>query len=271
MPELPEVQTIVNDLQQIVGDQITGFVSYWPKAVKNSSVKKFVASISGSKILSIERIGKNIAIKLNSESYIILHLKMTGQLVLDNKNADAKYARHIFYLKKHGALEFRDIRKFGTLEIIDATRLAALRASKGIDPFAKDFTLKKFFALLDKQKNKVVKVFLMDPKIISGIGNIYASEILFEAKILPNRKTASLETEEIKKLYQSIKKILRKAVLLRGTSSSDYRDAKGEKGSFQNHLKVYQRAGKKCLKCDTIVGKVIIGQRSTFYCPSCQK
>jgi formamidopyrimidine-DNA glycosylase len=270
MPELPEIQTIVNDLQQIIGDHITGFVSYWPKSIKNSSVKKFATNISGRKILGIERIGKNIAIALASGNIILIHLKMTGQLVLDNKNADTKYARHIFYLKRNGALEFRDIRKFGTLEIIDDKKLAAIREDRGVDPFSKYFTLKKFSALLDKQKNKVIKAVLMDQQVVAGIGNIYASEILFEAKILPMRKTNSLKTEEIKKLYQSIKKILRKAVLLRGTSSSDYRDVQGEKGQFQDHLKVYQRAGKKCVKCATIVEKLIIGQRSTFYCPHCQ-
>jgi len=271
MPELPEVQTIVNDLQPIVGDTFTGFVSYWPKSIKNSSVKKFTNSISGRKILDIERIGKNIVITLDSNAYIILHLKMTGQLVLDTVDENTKYARHIFYLKKHGALEFRDIRKFGTLEVVDAKQLAALRTSKGVDPFANNFTLNHFSTLLGKQKNKNIKIFLMDPKLISGIGNIYASEILFEANILPMRTANSLKTAEIRKLHQSIKKILQKAIRFRGTSSDDYRDTKGKKGSFQNHLKVYQKAGKKCPKCDTIIKKSIIGQRSTFYCPRCQR
>jgi len=270
MPELPEVQTIVNDLQTIVGDTLTGFVSLWPKAVKNSSVKKCITAISGRKILGIERIGKNIAITLDSGSYIILHLKMTGQLVLNTVDENKKYTRHIFYLKKHGALEFRDIRKFGTLEIVNAKKRAVLKASKGVDPFAKDFTLNYFSKLLDKQKNKVIKTVLMDQQVIAGIGNIYASEILFEAKILPMRTASSLKTAEIRKLHQSIKKILQKAIVLRGTSTSDYRDTKGKKGDFQNYLKVYQKAGKKCAKCGTIVEKSIIGQRSTFYCPNCQ-
>jgi len=270
MPELPEVQTIVNDLQQIVGDHIAGFVSLWPKAIKNNSVKKFATSISGRKILGIERIGKNIAIALAGGNIILIHLKMTGQLVLDNKNADTKYARHIFYLKRNGVLEFRDIRKFGTLEIIDDKKLTAIREDRGVDPFSKDFTLKKFSALLDKQKNKAIKVVLMDQQAVAGIGNIYASEILFDAKILPARVANSLSAKEVKTLHQSIKKILRKAVFLRGTSSSDYRDVQGEKGQFQDYLKVYQRAGKKCLKCATIVEKLIIRQRSTFYCPHCK-
>lgn len=270
MPELPEVQTIVNDLQQIVGDTLAGFISLWPKAVKNSSVKKFKQIIANKKITGIERIGKNIAIALADGTIILIHLKMTGQLVLDTKNEDAKYARHIFYLKKHGALEFRDIRKFGTLEIIDGVKLAAIKTDRGVDPFSNNFNVKNFAELLGKQKNKVIKTVLMDQRVIAGIGNIYASEILFDAKILPGRKTSSLKTAEIKNLHRSIKKILRKAIRLRGTSSDDYRDTKGEKGHFQDHLNVYQRAGKKCRKCATIVEKSIIGQRSTFYCPRCQ-
>lgn len=289
MPELPEVQTVVNDLQTIVGDSITGFWSDFEKGIKT---KEFGKKITGQEIIRIFRSGKNIVITLKNGHSIIVHLKMTGQLLLkvesgklkveNNKDADKyeKYVHHIFYLGKNHTLNFSDIRKFGTLELADEKTLAEKISTKGLDPFSVEYTFKNFQLLLVRGKNKTshsrvtgknLKQFLMDQSFISGIGNIYASEIPFDAKLSPLRKINSFNTVESKKLFSSIKKILSKAIKLRGTSFSDYRDANGKTGSFQKFLKVYGKAGKKCPTCDTIVHKVIIGQRSTFYCPKCQK
>ncbi|EKD58989.1 MAG: hypothetical protein ACD_56C00013G0005 [uncultured bacterium] len=275
MPELPEVQTIVNDLQKITSDTITGFWTDFPKAIKSENIG---SKITNQKIKSVMRNGKNIIIEIANEKFIVIHLKMTGKLILTKLQPAAykleavpKHLHHIFYLKKNGALEFHDIRKFATIEIISKTKLLEITAKKGVDPFSTEFTIEKFTELIERKKHKSIKSILMDQTVISGIGNIYASEIPFDSKINPHRKISSLSPAELKLLQKSILKILKKAIELRGTSFSDYRDGNDKKGGFQNFLKVYGKAGKKCVKCDTIIEKGTVEQRSTFHCPACQK
>ncbi|EKE20256.1 MAG: hypothetical protein ACD_8C00029G0001 [uncultured bacterium] len=274
MPELPEVQTIVNDLQKIIGDEFAGFFSDFPKAVKTDFFEK---EILGSKIRSVSRLGKIILINLENKNSIAIHLKMTGKLLLvesgDSKaeNTQEKHLHHIFDLKKNGKINFHDVRKFATISLLKEADIWEIKKKYGIDPIDEDFEIKDLVEILEKRKGKPIKSILMDNSVILGIGNIYASEILFDAKILPMRLGKSLSKIEVKKLHHSIKKILELAIKLRGTSVSDYRDSHGAKGSFQHELKVYKRNGQKCNKCDTIIEKVVIGQRSTFFCPNCQK
>ena len=271
MPELPEVQTIVSDLKKaIVGKKIVSFESSFTKALKSGTLTDFKKNIIGEKIIGVERIGKNIVINLNSGMTILVHLKMTGQLVSSESPEKTKHLHHCFILNK-GSLCFYDIRKFGTLSLIETSQLKDKFSKLGTDPLSKEFSLEKLKGLLKKAPNKPVKALLMEQGLISGIGNIYASEILFDAKIDPRKKSSSLKNKEVEKLLESIKKILKKAILMRGTSVSDYRDASGKKGSFQDVLKVYKKDGQKCPTCDTIIEKSIIGQRSTFFCPKCQK
>jgi len=275
MPELPEVQTIVNDLKKALpGKKIVSFESGFEKAIKGISLSLFKKNVVGKKITGIERTGKNILIYLDDNETILVHLKMTGQLISQDtkpKIQDAnKHLHHCFILDK-GSLCFYDIRKFGTLSLIETSQLKDKFSKLGTDPLSKEFSLEKLKGLLKKAPNKPVKALLMEQGLISGIGNIYASEILFDAKIDPRKKSSSLKNKEVEKLLESIKKILKKAILMRGTSVSDYRDASGKKGSFQDVLKVYKKDGQKCPTCDTIIEKSIIGQRSTFFCPKCQK
>ncbi|MCD6149599.1 bifunctional DNA-formamidopyrimidine glycosylase/DNA-(apurinic or apyrimidinic site) lyase [bacterium] len=346
MPELPEVQTIVNDLnKKIKGDTIVGFWSGWKKAVKNISVKKFGEEIQGRKILGVRRVGKNIFIDLSYNKTIYIHLKMTGHLLVKFQNPKSKfqikpkpqiinqkskeeksplilsghptgqaflkkgengnyfdervnqYVRHIFYLNQKSkiknqndnvklkinskfriqnfnkTLEFSDLRKFGKIVLADTDKLESLKEIKslGIDALSRKFTLKRFKEILKKRQNSLIGIILMNQNLIAGIGNIYRSEILFDAKILPTRKAASLKPAEIKSLYGSIKKILKKAVKMRGTSDSDYRDTAGAPGGFHKILKVYRREKQKCKKCDTMIKRIKLGQRSVYYCPNCQK
>jgi formamidopyrimidine-DNA glycosylase len=283
MPELPEVQTIVTDLnKKIKGDNITDFWTDWGKAIKNISPEKFKKEIKGRKILEARRIGKNIFIELSGNKTLFIHLKMTGHLLVKNEKLKAKsdyfddrvnqYIRHIFYLGKDKRMEFSDLRKFAKIILINADKLNTLKEVKelGVDAMSPEFTLKKFEEILDKKSKKKVRDILMDQNIIAGIGNIYASEILFEAGIMPTRIAGDIAKDERKKLYNSIIKILKKAIELRGTSDSDYRDTDGAPGGFQKVLKVYRKAGKECPKCDTIIKKMKMGQRSVFYCPKCQ-
>jgi formamidopyrimidine-DNA glycosylase len=286
MPELPEVQTIIDDLnRRIKGDTITGFWSDWKKTVR-MPVEKFIEGIKGRKILSVSRIGKNIFINLSGGKTIYIHLKMTGHLLVKPKAKSPKlkigedyfsekvnqYIHHIFYLKFGRTLEFSDLRKFGKIILEDTDKIGKISEIKslGVDAMSEEFSFKKFDEILDKRKT-IIKLLIMDQSKIAGVGNIYASEMLFESGILPTRPADKISQEERKKLYRAIKKTLEKAIELRGTSDSDYRDTAGAPGKFQEVLKVYRRAGKKCLKCGTIIERIKLGQRGTFFCPVCQK
>lgn len=283
MPELPEVQTIISDLnKKIKGDTITGFWSDWPKAIKNLSANKFTKEIKGRKVLGARRIGKNIFIDLSGNKIIYIHLKMTGHLLVKSVKVKGKsyfndkvnqYIHHIWYLGKNKTLEFSDLRKFGKILLIDTDKLKDVKEIKelGIDVMGPEFTQRFFNSLLDEKKNKKIRDILMDQNLISGIGNIYASEILFEAGIMPARIAKDIKPEEKSKLYNAIKRVFEKAIKLRGTSDSDYRDTGGAPGNFQKVLKVYRREGQRCRKCGTIVKRIKMGQRSAFYCPHCQK
>ncbi|PJA87085.1 MAG: bifunctional DNA-formamidopyrimidine glycosylase/DNA-(apurinic or apyrimidinic site) lyase [Candidatus Moranbacteria bacterium CG_4_9_14_3_um_filter_42_9] len=314
MPELPEVQTIISDLnKKIVGDTITDFWSNWPKTIKGKSLAIFKKEIIDRKIIGIRRIGKNIFIDLSGGKTLYIHLKMTGHLLVKSAKLKVKsgkkdyfqdkvnqYIHHVWYLKSHNpkpethslnydkTIEFSDVRKFAKIVLDDTQKIKELKEIKalGIDALDKKFTLERFEDILEKRKNTPIGIILMEQERISGIGNIYRSEILFEAGILPERLVKDIKGPGIKKLYSAIQKVLKKAIKLRGTSDSDYRDTAGAPGNFQKALKVYKKNGKKCRayrtaalkrgeqpgqKCDTIIIRGKLGQRSVFFCPACQK
>ncbi len=295
MPELPEVQTIVSDLnRKIKSNRIVGFWSDHKKAIKGNH-NIFIKEIIGRKIIKAERIGKNILINLSGGKTIHIHLKMTGHLLVKLKVKSEKlkvkeedffddkvnqYIHHIWYLESPNlkypydkTLEFSDLRKFGRIALINKNKIKETVGMKklGVDAIDEKFTSKNFGDILDGNKNKKIRDILMDQKKISGIGNIYASEILYVAGILPERRAFSLGVAEKNKLRLSIRKVLQKAIKMRGTSSSDFRDTSGAPGNFQKALKVYQKTGKKCKKCGSIIKRIKMGQRSAFYCPGCQK
>ncbi|HEX7586160.1 MAG TPA: bifunctional DNA-formamidopyrimidine glycosylase/DNA-(apurinic or apyrimidinic site) lyase [Patescibacteria group bacterium] len=291
MPELPEVQTIISDLnKKIVGDTITDFWSDWPKTIKGKSLAVFKKEIIGRKILEARRIGKNIFLDLSGGKTLYIHLKMTGHLLVKSRAISNfqfpiskqknyfldrvnQYIHHIWYLGKNKTMEFSDVRKFAKIVLDDTEKIKELPEIKklGVDALDRKFTLEKFEEILENNKNKPVGIILMEQEKISGIGNIYRSEILFEAGILPGRSIKNIKELEIKKLYAAIQKILKKAIKLRGTSDSDYRDTAGAPGSFQKALKVYRKGKEKCQKCATLIIRGKMGQRSVFFCPVCQK
>ncbi len=286
MPELPEVQTIVNDLRKAVkGETVADFWSDWKKGIRNPP-EKFRRGIQGKKITGVRRIGKNILLDLSGGGSVIIHLRMTGTLIVicatsptgrqaqstKHKKKIEKHIHHIFYFKSGKTLEFSDVRKFGNLELIDTGETIVSKGIKnlGIDALSKKLTFTEFGRILGGRKTNV-KQLLMDQGRIAGIGNIYANEILYEAGISPLRKADSLGGKEKRRLYASMTRVLKRAIRLRGTSVSDYRDAGGKQGKFQKFLRVYGRAGKKCPACGKIILRVIIGQRGTFFCNVCQR
>jgi formamidopyrimidine-DNA glycosylase len=304
MPELPEVQTIIDDLnKKIKGDTITDFWSDWPRAIISanrenhaSSADEFFSKIQNRKILGTRRIGKNIFIDLSGGKTLYIHLKMTGHLLIKfpisnfqfpikskiriSKNKKDyfgdrvnQYIHHIWKLKSGRTLEFSDLRKFGKIVLDDTEKINNLKEIKslGIDAMSKFFTFKTFSDILNRHQKSPIGLVLMDQNLVSGIGNIYRSEILFDAGILPTKKVTDIDGVERKKLYNSIIKILKKGIKYRGTSDSDYRDTSGAPGNYQKVILVYRRDKQKCKKCGIILKRSKLGQRSFFYCPNCQK
>lgn len=299
MPELPEVETIVKDLNRTVqGLKITDVWTDWKKMVKKPSYSEFVRQIKNRKILKARRRAKYILIDLSKSKTLIIHQKISGHLLYGKwqiKDKEVKsllsgplkedpqnrFIRLIFYLNNGKQLGLSDLRRFARVLLIDTNKVNQLEEinNLGPEPLDKNFTFKKFKEILEskkaargepRQRRGKIKQVLMNQNIIAGIGNIYSDEILFEAKIHPLKNVQKLEQEDLKKIYQAIKKILRRAVLLRGDSMSDYRDVKGKKGRYQDVQKVYQREGEKCYRCEGIIKRIKISGRSAHYCPTCQ-
>lgn len=282
MPELPEVQTIANDLTLLGGKKLAAFWTTHPKALRDGT-KKFLTKDSlakelcGKTLKGARRHGKALVLEMKDGSALLLHLRMTGQLVwVDKKTAAVSpqallrkypHLRHFFGFADGSALLFSDIRKFATITWLKNGDLPQAAP----DPLEKGFTASFFFQLIQKHPAYPIKKLLMDGRLISGIGNIYANEALFAAQINPLRKSASLSETEKRLVLKKIKKILKKAIKLRGTSVSDYRDGSGQKGSYQKELQVYRRRGLPCPVCGKIILRALQGGRSTFYCPGCQK
>ena len=284
MPELPEVETIISDLnKKIKGAVITNFWSDFPKAIKGATLEKFKREMHGEKILKAERVGKNIFLNLSDNKTLHIHLRMTGHLLIKDKSKKInqknfaekvnQYIHHIWKLEKDKTLEFSDLRKFATITLIETENISTYLADKkiGIDALDKKFTFAVFNQLLDAKPKMLIGIFLLDQSIISGIGNIYRSEILFVSGVLPERKNESLNKIERKKIFANTEKILKLAIKMRGTSNSDYRDSSGAPGHFQKMLKVYRKDKTPCSKCKNILLRKKIAQRSVFYCANCQK
>lgn len=290
MPELPEVQTIVNDLRSLIrGWTVADFSSLWEKNVHGGDIVGFKKATIGGGIKNISRRAKYILIELDNGMGILVHLRMTGSLIaqiqrsnLKNQNhkhgETKKHLRHWWLLEKGEKkmfLLFSDIRKFGTVDLIDLGEIEKHKSlcKLGREPLADNFTAEALEEILQKKKDQIIRNVLLDQRCVCGIGNIYVSEILFDAKIDPKRKAGAILNAEVAKLNKSIKKILARAIEFRGTTFSDYRDSRGDKGGFQNELKVYNRECERCPRkgCRGVVKKQKIAQRSAFWCPVCQK
>lgn len=280
MPELPEVETIASQLNKTLKNlEIKEAFLNWPKLVKGIKPEDFKKLLKNKKILKVWRRAKNILIELDSNLILLIHLKLTGRILYGEKEFVLKdpYIRFCLVFDNKKIMALSDLRKFAKVVLFKKDQLNKIEDLKGIgpEPLEKTFTLEKFTALINqnKKRKKAIKEILMDQKIIAGIGNIYANEILWEAKINPFKSARELAEEEIKKLFLSIKKILSLAVEHNGSTISDemYRDIFGKEGRYGEIRKVYQREGEKCLRCGATILRTIQANRSTFYCPKCQK
>lgn len=271
MPELPEVETIRRDLEKlVVGHKVLGIETNSLKQVQPSlaAVRKAVV---GTTIKKVQRRAKILQIFFSSGVIIIVHLKLTGRLLVRKKGDKPDDWQHITLSLSGGKeLRFADSRKFGWFRLLkDEKELQKILKEFGPEPFD-DLNLPVFQKILSST-TRSVKVVLMDQGRISGVGNIYASEALFLAGIDPKRPANKISPTEAKKLYGSLEKVLKLGLRYRGASDNDYLDALGHKGSYQDHFLVYGRQGQKCPTCSGLIKRIVLGGRGTFYCLRCQK
>lgn len=273
MPELPEVETIANQLNaKLKGEVIRRVELLSPDVLKSAIPRDFQSLVEGKKVLRVSRRGKLILIDLTGNLTIIIHLKLTGRIV-EFKGEQARVSsstRAVFYFNKMNFF-FDDLRKFGSLRLVESAEKKAILSKLGFEPLENSFNREKFFLMLRQQSRKKIKPLLMDQSFIAGIGNIYADEILHFAGVRPDRFIFTLTGEEIEKIFTGIKEVLTEAVKARGTSFRDYVDFSGEKGNYFYQLKVYRREGAPCYSCGQPIKKIRLGGRGTHFCSYCQR
>ncbi|MDI6821054.1 MAG: bifunctional DNA-formamidopyrimidine glycosylase/DNA-(apurinic or apyrimidinic site) lyase [Patescibacteria group bacterium] len=310
MPELPEVETIVRGLNAKIKNKIIKDLwTDWPKYLLSKSKTVFLNCVKNKEILKVERRGKNILFNLSDNYILLIHQKLSGHLMVGkwryfpkgfeasnsklniawqgqkwipvNKSSPIaepinRFIRLIFFLSDGNMIALSDLRRFAKVLCGSKEKILNLPEIKnlGPEPLVPKFTFEKFKELLNPLaggKKGRIKQVLMDQNFISGIGNIYADEILWAAMIHPLTRIEKLSEKDFQNIFKAIKKILSKALKLRGTSIHDYRDVSGEKGSYGNELLVYQREGESCKRCNAKVKRIKINNRSAHYCSKCQK
>ena len=286
MPELPEVEVVKQSLDRKIKFQRISKVVVRNRNLRFKIPKKFEFFLKNKKINKIERKSKYLIFYINNNTFFIIHLGMSGSIHLfNNKNYDntntsfygqpnlPQKHNHVFIFFKKYQFVYNDPRRFGFIKVIDSEKKLNLFFKRiGPEPLNKDFSTNYIFKYL-KGKKKNIKSFLLDQKFVSGIGNIYASEILFYSKIDPFKKAKKINKKEIKKIKHFSKFVLRRAIKKGGSSIKNFLNIKGEIGNYQNEFKVYQREDLNCLNkaCYGKIKKKIISKRSTFFCHRCQK
>jgi len=288
MPELPEVETIRRQLDSVLRKKkITGIEIRLPKLIKGPffNIKKIVTWVTVERII---RRAKLLIVQLSNSYSLIIHLKMTGQLIYKHvgqlkigghpikggaNDLPNKFTQAIFTFSDSSKLFFNDIRKFGYFRLIQTNNLDDLfrKENFGPEPLDDAFTLEVFKRLLSRRKKAKIKQLIMDQTQIAGLGNIYATEVCFYAGIRPTRVAGRLSKKEQEKLFNSIIDILKNAVKKQGTSSNTYVDAYGQPGKYVPLLRVYGRKGESCYKCKTTIKSINLGGRGTTFCPKCQR
>ena len=274
MPELPEVETIVRTLSdKIKNRKIVDIDVKLSRLIKWPSFYEFKALLYNKTILDLTRRGKYLLFHLNKDLVMVVHLRMTGKFsYLTAKQVQDKHDHITITFDDKSTLVYSDKRTFGTFYIVpfdELWRIASL-ASLGKEPLAEDFTYEYFKENIQKRKC-LIKPLLLNQNIIAGLGNIYADESLALAKIDPERICSTLNSNELKNLYNAINTSITKGIENKGTTVSDYRDSEGNKGSNQDSLLVYGRLNEPCYVCETLIQRKKVAGRSSHYCPKCQK
>ncbi len=285
MPELPEVETIRQDLRKKILHIPIDKVEVRRASMVKGDVLHFQNTLQGNEISEIARVGKLLLFELKHGGHVAVHLKMTGQLLYRfggkliagghtfppvHAELPNKHSHVIITFHNGSVLFFNDMRLFGYMDIVSDEARERVYKGYGPEPLDKEFTPAYLFSIL-KKRSISVKGVLLNQTLIAGIGNIYADETCFLAGVRPGRKASSVTKKESERLVASAKKIMAKAIKERGTTFNDYRDPEGRKGNFVQFLKVYGRGGKPCTACGKVLIKTVVAGRGTVYCKTCQK
>lgn len=269
VPELPEVETVRRSLARLIAGASIADVEVREPRLRKPVTVDFAPSLRGRCIRSIGRRGKYLNIELDNGRIWLVHLGMTGQLLVSDPQAPLRTHDHVIVTFADGrCLRYNDTRRFGVMAVGSVEEIEGLMAL-GIEPLSRRFSA-HYLAERSQRTQRTIKDVLMDQRVVAGIGNIYASELLLRAGVRPSRVAATLEPHEIERIVQAIKTVLMEAIRHRGSSISDYLDGEGRRGGFQERFRVYDREGLPCLSCTTPILRETKGGRSTFFCPTCQ-
>jgi formamidopyrimidine-DNA glycosylase len=272
MPELPEVETVVRGLRRTLpGRRIVKVRLGKTDFIDDPALLE--SDLPGKKITAVRRFGKFLLFDLESADpdgmALLVHLGMTGRLVTSAPEAPVAPHTHVFFSLDDGReLRYTDVRRFGRMAVLAGGAHQAALGKLGLDPL--EATEDEFAEKLHARKARI-KAVLLDQTVLRGIGNIYADESLWRARIHPKRRAARLSRKELRALYRAVQAVLNEAIRLRGSSVSDYVDADGQRGNFQARHRVYQRHGEKCARCGATIRRTVVAGRSTHFCPKCQK
>ena len=289
MPELPEVEVVKRTLEKKILNLIIEKVNINDGNLRYKVNKEEISKLKGKRFKKIKRRSKFLIFEFNKNFVMLVHLGMTGKFFFVdkkekkfktsfyynlNKLTDQKHNRVVFCFKNKEKLIYNDVRKFGFIKLYDSDKLKKISHLKylGPEPLEEKWN-SKYFKKYILNRKRSVKNILMDQKFISGLGNIYVNEILFQSKVRPERKVSKLNDDEINKIVNYSKKILRKSIKLGGSTIKDFSSDNGKKGIFQQHFKVYGRKGEKCSNtdCNNSIIRTVISNRASFFCKSCQK
>ncbi|UCC81018.1 MAG: bifunctional DNA-formamidopyrimidine glycosylase/DNA-(apurinic or apyrimidinic site) lyase [Candidatus Zixiibacteriota bacterium] len=269
MPELPEVQTVVDDLKEkISGAGILDMKTITRSIWRYKYPRK--RDIIGATVSNVARRGKFILVYLSNGYVIIVHLGMTGRLTVTPSGSKIEKHTHVVLKFAGFDLHYNDIRRFGFMDLVGADNLAKIPYLHKLGPDPFDIEGDEFISII-KSKNRMIKPLLLDQNVISGLGNIYSDEVLFEARIHPRTISSKMGRKRLANLHAASLAVLRDAIKARGSSISNYVDGSGVKGLYQNSHRVYGREGEPCEKCGARIKREIIGSRSAHFCPRCQR
>jgi formamidopyrimidine-DNA glycosylase len=270
MPELPEVETVRRSLERLIADQLIASVQVREPRLRKPLAPDFAATLTGRVVRQVGRRGKYLNIRLDNGLIWLVHLGMTGQLLVGDPREPLRTHDHIVITFGDGrCLRYNDTRRFGLMTIGQEEDIEAQMAL-GVEPLSPAFSF-RYLSERARQTQRMIKDVLMDQRVVAGVGNIYASELLFRAGIRPGRVAASLDQGAVERVVKATKAVLREAIQYRGSSISDYLDGDGQPGSFQKRFRVYDQEGHPCRSCKTLIQRETHGGRSSFFCPHCQE
>jgi formamidopyrimidine-DNA glycosylase len=272
MPELPEVETIRRQIEpELVGRRITSMEFFDERLTRPVPPRDVERAVTGRRIESVERRGKYLMVRLEGGRWLVMHLRMTGNIVLGEPRSDIRFLRAVIWLEGGTTLLFTDARRFGTAVVLDDADVEAyMNARAGVEPLSKRLTAERICELAAGRRAPL-KSFLMVQDGIAGLGNIYADEALWRARLHPLSPAGSMRLEHCERLREGIVGALEAGLDNGGASIDDYRDARGAEGTMQDEFCVHNREGQPCPRFDGEIRRIVLGGRSTYFCPGCQQ